>query len=642
MRQKIIFVLILILGVIGVQAQNQTAEERVDQAMAHLSQYLGLNTPITRQTHYWSWEEVVYNDSSFGCPVPGRTYPATPNRALNIIITYQGTDYNYRISWDGSIMVLCGANGVPLYRSDDPTYAPSPATNPTLPPATSTPPAIAARPINAAGDALTWVYMQGQRVLYLLGLNGEIASVQRPSIPNENIQEMFQMSISRNGRYLLQVVSLTNGGRALGIYDFQTGQQRVIPAQAGEEISLGFGTNTHTTGNVQVGSPLIFNATSTQAAVTFANVSTPQPGNNWRVAIVDLASGTITQQLTRTDAQAIFSGTAQQSSDALQNPNGSYFPQPIYFNDDGGVHFQLYLWFTGGAASYPALVWYPTNNTLTDSPYTFSDLSILPTDDSMIYPELDANLPASSDPGGMLPNYNVIRQATINNNNVSSTQNLLSGSPNALFDPNWAADGTQVVYRITTNGGMDQSYTVLDLATQTLYQLPNATVGAPGGVITVIDEPNIFSLAYYRSASDSQYIWDIPPQNGDPVFVWVKPAGATLELTSVAERATTEASIVSPLNPQACGAHENNGITIGVVARTTFVDGLPLNLRTGPGTSGTQVSRLLPEGETFLVIAGPRCADGYTWWNIRLNDGSTGWVAQAGQDFYWIEPVPSG
>lgn len=636
MKQKIILLLILLLTAMGVQAQNQTAEDRVDQAMAHLSEFLGLNVEISRQTHYWTWEEIVYDDSSFGCPVAGRTYPATPNRALSITITYEGTDYNYRISWDGTVMVLCGANGVPLYRSDDPTYAPSAATNPTPLAATNTPPAPANTPINATGDVFTWIYMQEQRILYLVGLEGQLASLVRPTIVNEDIQNGFQMAISRNGRYLLQVVDLTTGGQALGVYDFQTGQQRIIPGQPGEQISLGFGTNTHRTGNARVGSTLIFNEASTQAAVTFADVETAQPDNDWRVTIVDLASGTITQQLTRANAQSIYSGTDPQVASTLQDANGSFFPQPVYFNSDGGVHFQMYLWFTGGGANYPAMVWYPVGNTLTDSPYTVADSSILPSTGSMIYPEFDASFPASGEPAGMIPNYNVIRESTINNNAVASQQNLLSGSPNPILDPNWAADGEQVVYRYTAHAGQDLFYTVLDLASQTLYQLPGVAVGAPGGVLAVIDSDGVFSLAYYESAVDSQFIWDIPPRNGDPVFVWVKPAGATLGLT------TLGSSGAAAVASGECGNHENNGIAIGVVARTTIDDGNPLNMRTAPSTTNTQVSRIIPEGESFLVIAGPRCSDGYTWWNIRLNDGLTGWVAQSGRDFFWIEPVPAG
>ena len=640
--KKIIVLLLLLLTFSGVQAQeNQTVNDRIDQAMTHLSQYLGLSTTITRQSNYWTWEEIVYTDSAFGCPVPNQSYAATPNRALNILITYQGTDYNYRISWDGTLMVLCGANGVPLFRSDDPNYAPSAATNPT-PNAT---PALtnSATTFTPTGNVFTWVYMQQQRVLYLIGLGGELASVQRPTIPNENFDAGIQMAISRNGRYLLQVVTLTTGGQALGIYDLQTGQQRIIPAQAGEEITLGYGTNVQNSGNVRIGSTLIFNATSTQAAVGFASVSTPQPGNNWRIAVIDLATGTTVNELTRTTAQSLYSGPTQFNSDSLNTTTSAFFSTPVYFNDDGGVHFQLIQWFTGGAISYPTFVWYPSNNILGDSPYTHSGLDILPSNDSLLRIEFDATQPNAGEQVSMIPNYNIILSGSISGNQLSGETRLLNGSATAILDANWAADGNQVAFVTSIPPDFsiaDTSYNVLDVASQTIYQLEGTTVGAPGGVLTVLEGAESPAIAYYQNSATSIFLWDAPPQNGDPVFVWVKPSDVTLGFTSVSNSATTTST--STAGADDCGDHENNGIAIGVVARTTIDDGNPLNMRNNVGTTGTQVSRIIPEGDSFLVIAGPRCADGYTWWNIRLNDGITGWVAQAGQDFFWIEPVPAG
>jgi len=48
------------------------------------------------------------------------------------------------------------------------------------------------------------------------------------------------------------------------------------------------------------------------------------------------------------------------------------------------------------------------------------------------------------------------------------------------------------------------------------------------------------------------------------------------------------------------------------------------------------------------VLDGPTCADGYRWWQVRLEaDGTIGWVADSDQVGYWIEmasatPPPDG
>ena len=79
-------------------------------------------------------------------------------------------------------------------------------------------------------------------------------------------------------------------------------------------------------------------------------------------------------------------------------------------------------------------------------------------------------------------------------------------------------------------------------------------------------------------------------------------------------------------------------VTAGMRARITYTDGTPLRLRESPTGS---VIRNIEEGVSFDIIGGPTCASGYTWWQIRQDDGITGWVAEGDIDGYFIEPMPS-
>jgi hypothetical protein len=64
-----------------------------------------------------------------------------------------------------------------------------------------------------------------------------------------------------------------------------------------------------------------------------------------------------------------------------------------------------------------------------------------------------------------------------------------------------------------------------------------------------------------------------------------------------------------------------------------------LNVRSEPSLSGERLARL--ESDTELpVIGGPVCADGYAWYEIRLDDDSTGWVAEADNEDYWLGKLP--
>lgn len=51
-----------------------------------------------------------------------------------------------------------------------------------------------------------------------------------------------------------------------------------------------------------------------------------------------------------------------------------------------------------------------------------------------------------------------------------------------------------------------------------------------------------------------------------------------------------------------------------------------LNLREGPGLARARVTEMAHETRV-TIIGGPQTADGFTWWHIRLADGTTGWAA---------------
>lgn len=64
-----------------------------------------------------------------------------------------------------------------------------------------------------------------------------------------------------------------------------------------------------------------------------------------------------------------------------------------------------------------------------------------------------------------------------------------------------------------------------------------------------------------------------------------------------------------------------------------------LIVRTGPRKSEDEITRLVP-GTYFRVIDGPVCANNWSWWEIRTDDGVKGWVSEGGDniDRYFICP----
>jgi serine/threonine-protein kinase len=66
-------------------------------------------------------------------------------------------------------------------------------------------------------------------------------------------------------------------------------------------------------------------------------------------------------------------------------------------------------------------------------------------------------------------------------------------------------------------------------------------------------------------------------------------------------------------------------------------DPRPVNVRSQPSRSAARVDQLQPN-ETFDVIAGPTCADGFAWFRIRYAGTLEGWVAES-SDSYFVSPL---
>lgn len=66
-----------------------------------------------------------------------------------------------------------------------------------------------------------------------------------------------------------------------------------------------------------------------------------------------------------------------------------------------------------------------------------------------------------------------------------------------------------------------------------------------------------------------------------------------------------------------------------------------VSLREEPGRSSSKITALTT-GVYFTVIGGPSCADDWSWWQIQIDDGITGWISEGGDniDPYYICPAP--
>jgi hypothetical protein len=80
-------------------------------------------------------------------------------------------------------------------------------------------------------------------------------------------------------------------------------------------------------------------------------------------------------------------------------------------------------------------------------------------------------------------------------------------------------------------------------------------------------------------------------------------------------------------------------LTLGDWARVSIDPPLPSSIRSSPGSGGDVIGEAQP-GDNLLVIDGPQCANGYTWWKVRSLDGLEGWAVEGDSAAYWlVEPI---
>lgn len=80
----------------------------VSEALADLSERLGEALVLENLASY-SWAETQFGDTSLGCPQEGEAYEQVVTPGYVIVLSYDGTTYDYRAAADGSQLLLCSS-----------------------------------------------------------------------------------------------------------------------------------------------------------------------------------------------------------------------------------------------------------------------------------------------------------------------------------------------------------------------------------------------------------------------------------------------------------------------------------------------------------------------------------------------------
>ncbi len=100
-------VLLALLPTLAAQAQVGQPPQ-LDAALTALGQQVG-RTVTLNDLSDWSWEQTSFPDTSLGCPQEGTSYAQVVTVGYRFTLVFEGMIYDYRVSNDGNIVVLCGA-----------------------------------------------------------------------------------------------------------------------------------------------------------------------------------------------------------------------------------------------------------------------------------------------------------------------------------------------------------------------------------------------------------------------------------------------------------------------------------------------------------------------------------------------------
>jgi len=485
-----------------------------------------------------------------------------------------------------------------------------------------------------SADWYSVVWVRGDDTLHWISPNGEPASISRPKLGGEASNANPQMRFSRDGRYMLLVAELSNGLNGIGIYDIQAGRfTQTHQAQSGELIYLG---RTHTS-----------NLSATNVAVGFA--SSDFEDSAWRIIIFDLATGSAAAVLDNETA----------SWEMTIPPS---IPVITYYELDESigqevVHFQMIPKIEASAESAEAFKWYPALDASADmglSAYTLLDADINYLTGEIVKPYVDSTFQSLPAPESGL-NYNAIGRIVPTLEEVEPTH-IWVDEQRYLYNALWA-NGTDWVAFFTESAeeGVIAGWQIAPrdgiMTEKTITPLPASVrevFGTPNGLLTIDVENRISHITSLENVEGTLLFQATGAQLSQVVFVSreatvfsLTSVGDPVSVPVIADDAVIEqpdAVDVMTENEPFCEGTLPSILAIGSVAQIANTDGIALRVR---DVAGGNVLTEVNEGTEFVVVGGPECLNGYTWWQIQVDgaDGTpiVGWSAEGDDEDYWVE-----
>lgn len=128
--------------------------------------------------------------------------------------------------------------------------------------------------------------------------------------------------------------------------------------------------------------------------------------------------------------------------------------------------------------------------------------------------------------------------------------------------------------------------------------------------------------------------------NGNPSsYSYSEPTSVRVQ--SSIPTATKQSVVIKPTateKVQSCPGAPRQRLSVGEDA-IVCTKSDPVRLRKGPSLNNKIIKQYYP-GSVLSVIDGPICANNWSWWKVRAQDGNVGWMAEGGDsiDYYFLCP----
>ncbi|MBK9124721.1 MAG: SH3 domain-containing protein [Chloroflexi bacterium] len=476
--------------------------------------------------------------------------------------------------------------------------------------------ALAVSPVHAIPAEFTaWLYTPDTGEMTLVDLSGERDTFELPIAPPYTIRPLSNVGVSPNGRLIAYVLAQPDStNQQLMIYDYNT---RTVIAQ--------YPVSSVAYNSIDFNPRFAFSPDSRRVALGYS-----VDPSGWELVVIDLDSFSIAGTLSSGDPA--FAGIPATYG---ITPTVTYFRSPtelaialIRGGTEASEPAGSYLWDTVTASVTPHIGYGSASDVFAP---TGEAVMALPDDRFPMMPDRF-----------MFGQFNTIQVYDAARGErwpVFQRSDWTIYGPKFVFNAQLVAfvayDGTsERVYLLNRDGAIAgalppgvNAYEMAGVPDGFIYAKPD------GGV------PGLYSINLRAGDSDGSRVWSGVP-NTYPRIAWVGSLGSSSFMFLEPPYANWPVLADPIADASGPGPTEPGGLTLRVgeraIVRTT--EGDALRVRSGPGTNFVVV-RSIPPGSTVDLIGGPTSSGGFNWWNIRLDDGTTGWAVDFADGEQTLVPI---